>query len=208
MISQAFATDLCTIDLIQALCLLHFWKSSTDGTSYRKMGYAIRIGYELNLDRFVRPLPEEEEAARVVIDRERTWCQLLCASAFLFLPPAFSCHRVNFVLTPLRARVWLKPSGFDHALSLRLDKARMLRPEEYPSGIEWLDKTDSRLLALEDPYLACCVSLTALFCRQPSPPKAGFGEQGNHEEDWMLIVLGSRERDLEAWERDWTADTS
>ncbi|CAE6480457.1 unnamed protein product [Rhizoctonia solani] len=78
LIGRALASDMCNIEYIQALSLSTFYKDADDASSWRKVGLAIRMAYELNLHEFrTQPLPTEELEARKQLNRERTWIQLV-----------------------------------------------------------------------------------------------------------------------------------
>lgn len=50
-----------------------------DSSAWMRVGYAIRLGYQLRLHRRRHtPLPPDELEARVILDRERTWIALIC----------------------------------------------------------------------------------------------------------------------------------
>jgi hypothetical protein len=90
------------IGLIQALLILCFWKEPLDSSAWLKIGYAIRLGgflpdsfgggpalstllvtgFQLGLHvKRTTPLPADDLAARVQLDRERTWIVLTCFDA-------------------------------------------------------------------------------------------------------------------------------
>ncbi|KAL1406130.1 hypothetical protein Q8F55_007813 [Vanrija albida] len=79
LVSAAIAGCVAQIELVQAICLLHYWKKPTDGSGWLRLGHAIRLGYALDLH-LPRsgPLPSDEREARLAIDRERTWISLFC----------------------------------------------------------------------------------------------------------------------------------
>ncbi|CAE6539966.1 unnamed protein product [Rhizoctonia solani] len=78
LIGRALASDMCNIEYIQALSLSTFYKDADDASSWRKVGLAIRMAYELDLHEFrTQPLPKEEFEARKQLNRERTWIQLV-----------------------------------------------------------------------------------------------------------------------------------
>lgn len=84
-VGQAVEFGLCSIEIVQALNLLTHWKKPDDETSFRRVGYAIRLAQELRLDtRSPRPLPKTERQAREILNRERAW----------FSKHAFLCLRV------------------------------------------------------------------------------------------------------------------
>ncbi|GMK55682.1 hypothetical protein CspeluHIS016_0207380 [Cutaneotrichosporon spelunceum] len=79
LVSNAIAQCVATIELVQAICILHYWKKPTDGRGWLRLGHAIRLGYQLDLHLPPRrPLPAGERKARLAIDRERTWISLFC----------------------------------------------------------------------------------------------------------------------------------
>ncbi|GAA5831283.1 hypothetical protein JCM11251_007819 [Rhodosporidiobolus azoricus] len=67
------------IGLIQAILILVYWKEPFDSSAWLKVGYAIRLGYQLGLHHKRKvPLPQNEYEARAVLDGERTWITLVC----------------------------------------------------------------------------------------------------------------------------------
>lgn len=79
LVSSAIAECVASIELVQAICILHYWKKPTDGRGWLRLGHAIRLGYQLDLHLPRRgALPADERAARLAIDRERTWISLFC----------------------------------------------------------------------------------------------------------------------------------
>ncbi|WVQ61878.1 uncharacterized protein L199_000011 [Kwoniella botswanensis] len=84
LVGQAIEFGLCSVEVVQALNLLHHWKKSDDHTSWRRIGYAIRMAQELRLDiRSPRPLAKEELKARESLNRERAWFNLVIADYHL-----------------------------------------------------------------------------------------------------------------------------
>lgn len=74
LVGQAVEYGLCSVEVIQAINLLTHWKKADDATSWRKVGYAIRMAQELRLNvRVIRPLPADEMQAREILNRERAW---------------------------------------------------------------------------------------------------------------------------------------
>lgn len=74
LIGLAFVEGVSEVGLIQALSMLVFWKEPRDSFSFKWIGHATRIAVELGLDQGLkRPLPDDELAARLVLNRERTW---------------------------------------------------------------------------------------------------------------------------------------
>lgn len=105
LVTRGIADALNHIGLVQALCVLVYWKEPTvrlgrhgsgllqatsltrhcysqDGTSWIKVGFAIRLGYQLRLHaRRQTPLPTDELEARLILNNERTWLNLCCFDA-------------------------------------------------------------------------------------------------------------------------------
>lgn len=77
---RAMAEGTATVAVVQSLFLLVFWKEPFDQNAWLKVGYAIRLAYQLHLHRERKtPFPNEEAEARLIMDRERTW---MCATVF------------------------------------------------------------------------------------------------------------------------------
>ncbi|GAA6023995.1 hypothetical protein JCM11491_002874 [Sporobolomyces phaffii] len=77
---RAMAEGTATVAVVQSLFLLVFWKEPFDQNAWLKVGYAIRLSYQLHLHRERKtPFPDDELEARLLADRERTW---MCATVF------------------------------------------------------------------------------------------------------------------------------
>ncbi|GAA6060701.1 hypothetical protein JCM10212_003322, partial [Sporobolomyces blumeae] len=74
----AMAEGTATVPFIQSLCVLVFWKEPLDSSAWLRVGYAIRIAYQLHLHAERKtPFPDDEAEARQIMDRERTWMVLV-----------------------------------------------------------------------------------------------------------------------------------
>lgn len=80
MVTRAMGGDIePNIGVLQAVLLLVYWKEPLDASAWLRIGYAIRLGYQLRLYRKrIEPLPADELEARILLDRERTWIVLIC----------------------------------------------------------------------------------------------------------------------------------
>lgn len=79
LIDRAMSDCVCAIEIVQAICILHYWKKPQDGRGWLRLGHAIRLGYQLDLHLPRKDkLPNDERKARLMIDRERTWISLFC----------------------------------------------------------------------------------------------------------------------------------
>ncbi|KAK4049013.1 hypothetical protein OIV83_004374 [Microbotryomycetes sp. JL201] len=78
IIGQGFVRGVGDIGFLQAICVLVFWKESDDPTAFFKVGYAMRLAQALVLnERRSGQLPADDTAARLVLNRERTWRNLI-----------------------------------------------------------------------------------------------------------------------------------
>lgn len=88
LLNEAMASDRCSLELIQSLSILCFWKECDDPTAWRKTGFAIRMALELdlhlvdtwshtNLVNGQADLPEGEREAREILVSN-----LVCACRF------------------------------------------------------------------------------------------------------------------------------
>lgn len=79
IVNRAVGMGHCDIGLVQALIIMVCWKDPTDGSSWVKLGIAIRLGYQLGLHVLrTQPLPANEFEARIVANAERTWYTVSC----------------------------------------------------------------------------------------------------------------------------------
>ncbi|KAN0062269.1 hypothetical protein ACQY0O_005450 [Thecaphora frezii] len=84
LLGQAFEHALCSVELIQSINLLTHWRKADDTSSFRRIGYAIRMAQELRLHvKAPRPLPSDEQSARIVLNKERAWINLIVADYHL-----------------------------------------------------------------------------------------------------------------------------
>lgn len=79
ILDRALTAGASDIGIVQSLMILTYWKSPADTSAWRKIGMAIRIGYQSfwHVPR-AEPLPDDELAARHILNAERTWyCECL-----------------------------------------------------------------------------------------------------------------------------------
>jgi hypothetical protein len=65
LVGLAFQSGISTVELVQSLSILVFWRESDDSSSYGKIGHAIRTAYELKINLRRRPLPDDDYQARL-----------------------------------------------------------------------------------------------------------------------------------------------
>ncbi|KAB5593719.1 Luminal-binding protein 5 [Ceratobasidium theobromae] len=74
LLGRALADGVSSVEFIQALVIMTFWKEADDTSTWRKLGLAIRMGFELNLHHAnPNPIPQDELQARERLNEERTW---------------------------------------------------------------------------------------------------------------------------------------
>lgn len=84
LVGEAVETGACSIEIVQAINILAQWKRADDSSSWRRVGYAIRMAQELKLHiKSPRPLPPDAGQAREVLNKERTWLNLIIADYHL-----------------------------------------------------------------------------------------------------------------------------
>lgn len=77
LLDRALQLGSTDIGVIQSLMLQTYWKDPEDTSGWMKVGIAIRLGYSLfwHIPR-ADPLPDDERAARELLNAERTWFTL------------------------------------------------------------------------------------------------------------------------------------
>ncbi|KAH8548974.1 hypothetical protein BGW37DRAFT_504532 [Umbelopsis sp. PMI_123] len=135
LLSLAAVEDLCSLDHVQSLSILSFWKESSDTTDWRKIGRAIRMAFELNLHtaHLKATNSSDEIVNREIMNRQRTWMQLCCFDAVFYnsinfphtrpemIPPECRIDPIVWYNTHLE---WSLPGDARLACSLELDGVR------------------------------------------------------------------------------------
>lgn len=133
LIAHALVEEVCTVEFIQALLVVSFWREPDDHSAWRNVGIAgepillsffcfqacntgakrhcwhaaVRLAYQLALHKpQSRPLPADPLLARAVLNKERTFLHLIIADLY----------------------------------TLRLCEGPYMIPSEhYPKALDWLD---------------------------------------------------------------------
>ncbi|GAA5971019.1 hypothetical protein JCM11641_004112 [Rhodosporidiobolus odoratus] len=80
LLGQAFESGVNSLELVQAIATMVFWADPTDDSGARKLAYAIRCAFELGIHkRGKRPLPEDKDEKRRLLNPERTWFYITIA---------------------------------------------------------------------------------------------------------------------------------
>lgn len=84
LLDRAITAGAANVGVVQAIMILVYWKKPADTSAWRKIGTALRIGYQLywHIPR-KQPLPEDEMAARRILVRRRSllrgrWSEANC----------------------------------------------------------------------------------------------------------------------------------
>jgi hypothetical protein len=121
-INCAVGEGRCDVGLIQALILMVTWKDPHDGSSWVKLGIAIRLGYQLGMHVQRRTLlPRDTLEARQVVDIERTWYTLSSFdrlySDVYSLPPTIRLEEIPDATEWAKETAYLGCGDFRHACS-------------------------------------------------------------------------------------------
>lgn len=86
----------CSVELVQSLILLVFWKTPVDKSAWVNIGIAVRLSHQLGLHMpRTEPLPADTEEATMIRDRERTWF----------------CECRRGISADARSVMWVRPEG-------------------------------------------------------------------------------------------------
>lgn len=80
LIGQVVERSICSVGVVQAIHLLVHFKEQEDESGWRRIGYAIRMAQEMRLNELRQKdcePPENTLDARLRLNRERTWLNLL-----------------------------------------------------------------------------------------------------------------------------------
>lgn len=216
LLGQAFEAGTNTLELVQALATLVFWQDPTDDSGARKLAYAIRCAYELNIHkRGKRPLPDDEMALRKALNPERTWyCAslLLCILANVPLKlilklTVLSSHKTSpLPITDSRrsgrstCRDSCRPQSLIRfRVDARSGLPKMINNDFRSDAIPWLLEHKSEQLCPQSAGLAPLIELGRVldtFAVLIAP------------EDGLPSVelLRCLERDVEAWRSNWSLE--
>ncbi|CAE7137650.1 unnamed protein product [Rhizoctonia solani] len=158
LLGRALGDGICSIEYVQALSLLTFWKDSRDSSSWRKVGLAIRMAYELNLhEPRSEPLPRIELLAR----------EQLSGHGYQFCSPA-STMIVDF------------SKGYDMTTAMQRNNPQMIPDYSLPNAIEWLGdhpdfpcKADA-MLVISSSFGGVRLLCHSLFSSMSTTNKAAF----------------------------------
>ncbi|WWD04399.1 hypothetical protein V865_002468 [Kwoniella europaea PYCC6329] len=202
LLSRAINNGTADVGVAQTIMILMYWKLPADTSSWRKIGIAIRMGYQLywHVPR-TQPLPEDEMMARKILNSERTWMCLFCqyhhfhlsdqdkqlTSARLSqtygLPFAIQPNHMMDAGSWAREHVYLGPSVDLHlASSIELCRLKDQWRAICDSTFQSLAYNDA---ALESVH-AQCEALLSRYWRKEAPP-AGFEYEKEHVGLWATL---------------------
>ncbi|GAA5969175.1 hypothetical protein JCM8115_004307 [Rhodotorula mucilaginosa] len=86
LIGRGIMDGRATLGLIQSILCQIYWKEPIDSSAWLRIGIAIRMAYQMFLHGQRKgPLPNDEQEARRILDRERTWICLIAFDHTYFL---------------------------------------------------------------------------------------------------------------------------
>ncbi|WRT69909.1 uncharacterized protein IL334_006900 [Kwoniella shivajii] len=185
LLNRAINGGAAEAGIVQTIMILVYWKLPADTSAWRKIGIAIRIGYQLywHVPRTQR-LPDDEMAARKILNVERTWmCFDRGLSQTYGLPVAIQPNHMMDALTWAREHTYLGPSVDVHlASSIELcrlkDQWRAICESTFHSSA--YSET-----ALENIH-AQCEALLRRYWRKEDPPP-GFDYEKEHVGLWATL---------------------
>lgn len=187
LIGQAVEFGLSTVEVVQALLLLTHAKQPTDSSSWRKVGYAIRMAQELRLNvRAPRPLPEDERQAREILNKERAWL-----STFALL------LRVKSVCS-LRPRADLIIA--DYHLAIHHTLPRMISEEDVDDPADWVAEHAVQLPCPGESTLAPWITFSRM-CRLYADMLAAMTSDPSSTRSLKWL-----ENDWRRWRSRWLGD--
>ncbi|WWD22922.1 hypothetical protein CI109_107417 [Kwoniella shandongensis] len=188
LLDRAITYGVADVGIVQAIMILMYWKAPADTSAWRKIGIAIRIGYQLywHVPR-TQPLPEDEMAARQILNLERTWMCLFCFDRGLSqtygLPVSIRLNHIMDADTWARDHLYLGPSVDMHlASSIELCKIKDQWRAICETNISSISYFDAAL----DSMSAQCEALLAKWWRKDAPPP-GFDYEKEHVGLWSAL---------------------
>ncbi|KAF5338221.1 hypothetical protein D9758_012868 [Tetrapyrgos nigripes] len=143
LLAKTFIVGTSSLETIQAIRILISYRDHTDHSSYVKLGFCIRMAYDLSLDQpHKRPLPDDETRAREILSGERTWFELVSTDE------AISRQRGRPVIISSESvqdpRRWVEENA-----KYRLDTDPFIAAQTSACGQEY--GTFSKLFAIDPP---------------------------------------------------------
>ena len=119
LLNRAICSGVVNLGTIQSLQLLVYFKLPDDTSAWFKIGMAIRWGYQLYLhEKRVKPLPSDVQAARRVVNLERSWFLLYCFdrgySQTFGLPTSIRLNHIGDAEAWARGHTYLGPTPDMH----------------------------------------------------------------------------------------------
>nr|XP_019043747.1 hypothetical protein I302_08328 [Kwoniella bestiolae CBS 10118]OCF22677.1 hypothetical protein I302_08328 [Kwoniella bestiolae CBS 10118] len=201
LLSRAINNGTADVGVAQTIMILMYWKLPADTSSWRKIGIAIRMGYQLywHVPRN-QVLPDDEVLARKILNSERTWMCLFCFDRSLAqtygLPFAIQPSHMMDAGNWAREHTYLGPSVDVHlASSIELCKLKDQWRAICDSSFQSLAYNDA---ALESVH-AQCEALLSRYWRKDAPPP-GFEYEKEHVGLWATLdfMLTLKRHHLEA----------
>ncbi|KAK8864558.1 hypothetical protein IAR55_001808 [Kwoniella newhampshirensis] len=194
LVCRATLDGLCSIELIQCLCIMVYWKNAVDQSAWMRLGMAIRMGYQMRLHEQIqcgKDVPEKKR--RIAVDRERTWYCLACFDSLniFSLPPTIRSYELPSVQRWADRNSDLQvPWDYKLAFSILLPQLETHAAlVQRPGAMRNIEQAEDELIALEKAYGLRGLKTFAL-------PEALI-EDLELFAQWVLIRLRTAQYDLE-----------
>ncbi|KAG8710071.1 hypothetical protein FRC11_004912 [Ceratobasidium sp. 423] len=177
LLGRALSDGISSVEYIQALSIMTYWKEAEDTSTWRKLGLAIRMAFELNLHHAkAEPLPIDELQARERLNEERTW----------FLQNMISL-------------ISLELACYDLATSLQRGKPRMIPEEHFPQGgLKWI-QNHSKFPCNADVMIVTSLEMVAHYNLFRSLRSVVTPLNRIQLEPFIRHVISGGERFLDGW---------
>ncbi|WWC66062.1 uncharacterized protein I303_108684 [Kwoniella dejecticola CBS 10117] len=160
LLTRSINNGVADVAVVQSIMILMYWKLPADTSSWRKIGIAIRMGYQLywHVSR-KQPLPDDDMAARKILNAERTWMCLFCFDRSL---------------------------SHMYGLPAAIQPNHMMDPANWAREHTYIGPSVDVHLASSIDVLAQCEALLSRYWRKEAPP-AGFEYEKEHVGLWSTL---------------------
>ncbi|WWC73872.1 uncharacterized protein I206_107844 [Kwoniella pini CBS 10737] len=180
LLTRSINNGVTDVAVVQSIMILMYWKLPADTSSWRKIGIAIRMGYQLywHVPR-TQSLPKDDTAARKILNAERTWMCLFCK------------FRV-WLLICIRVTNMDSNQGFDRSLSHMYGLPAVIQPNHLMDPANWA-REHTYIGPSVDVHLASSIDVLAqseaLLCRywRKEAPPIGFEYEKEHVGLWSTL---------------------
>nr|XP_019009527.1 uncharacterized protein I206_06176 [Kwoniella pini CBS 10737]OCF48308.1 hypothetical protein I206_06176 [Kwoniella pini CBS 10737] len=188
LLTRSINNGVTDVAVVQSIMILMYWKLPADTSSWRKIGIAIRMGYQLywHVPR-TQSLPKDDTAARKILNAERTWMCLFCFDRSLShmygLPAVIQPNHLMDPANWAREHTYIGPSVDVHlASSIELCKLK----DQWRAICDSTTQSSAYNDAALDSVLAQSEALLCRYWRKEAPP-IGFEYEKEHVGLWSTL---------------------